>query len=236
MPGVPKSRGCDACRKQKKKVRTCFSVHLICTSNIQHMWLTVFECDAATGTTCGRCRRLDIPCVGSGQQRYKFQDEGQKLALRNKPSHSSRSTSSQSIITTRSDRQSDNIPSAPVILHHPSNALDKLTISFIDNLSPSLDISIQLIGNFGGFLAYVPSRLGRNASLDTAADVLVAAYTRYRSHGCNPTSEVLIKHSRALNALRKSLGDPMQATSSETLGAVMVLLICQVRQNLTPRS
>ena len=197
------------------------------------MWLTVFECDAATGTTCGRCRRLDIPCVGSGQQRYKFQDESQKLALRNKPSDSSRSSSSQSIITTISDRQSHNVPSAPVVLHQPTNALDKLTISFIDNLSPSLDISIQLLGNFGGFLAYVPSRLGRNAALDTAADVLVAAYTRYRSHGCNPTSEVLVKHSRALNALRKSLGDPVQATSSETLGAVMVLLLCQVRQDLT---
>lgn len=233
MPGVPKSRGCDACRKQKKKVRICFSVYLLCTSEIQHMWLTAFECDAATGTACARCRRLDIPCVGSGQQRYKFQDEGQKLALRNKPTHSSRPIVSHNITTAGSDRQRHNASSAPVILHHPYNALDKLTVSYIDNLSPTLDISIQLVGNFGGFLAHVPSRLGRNAALDSAADVLAAAYTRYRSHGVNPNSEVLNKHSRALKALRTSLSDPVQATSSETLGAVMVLLICQVRPDLT---
>ncbi|EEA20345.1 hypothetical protein EYB25_007858 [Talaromyces marneffei] len=49
MPGVPTSRGCDACRKQKKK------------------------CDAPKPPTkCPRCTRLKIPCTGYGVQRYKF--------------------------------------------------------------------------------------------------------------------------------------------------------------------
>ncbi|KAK2616309.1 hypothetical protein QQS21_000743 [Conoideocrella luteorostrata] len=48
MPGVPSSRGCESCRKRKKK------------------------CDLAQ-PSCARCMRLKIPCVGSGKQRFKFQ-------------------------------------------------------------------------------------------------------------------------------------------------------------------
>ncbi|KAK1147859.1 hypothetical protein N8T08_000373 [Aspergillus melleus] len=47
MPGVPTSRGCEACRKQKKR------------------------CDQEQ-PACGRCRRLGIPCVGGGARRFKF--------------------------------------------------------------------------------------------------------------------------------------------------------------------
>ncbi|KAF7929749.1 hypothetical protein EAE99_004653 [Botrytis elliptica] len=47
MPGVPSGRGCEACRKQKKK------------------------CDQVQ-PSCSRCMRLSIPCVGSGIRRYKF--------------------------------------------------------------------------------------------------------------------------------------------------------------------
>ncbi|KAJ4005706.1 hypothetical protein NW752_011033 [Fusarium irregulare] len=47
MPGVPSYKGCDACRKQKKK------------------------CDKAQ-PRCARCERLDIACVNVGKQRYKF--------------------------------------------------------------------------------------------------------------------------------------------------------------------
>ncbi|TGO22442.1 hypothetical protein BPAE_0168g00130 [Botrytis paeoniae] len=47
MPGVPSGRGCEACRKQKKK------------------------CDQVQ-PSCSRCIRLSIPCIGSGIRRYKF--------------------------------------------------------------------------------------------------------------------------------------------------------------------
>ncbi|KAH7022001.1 hypothetical protein EDB80DRAFT_805562 [Ilyonectria destructans] len=52
MPGVPTSRGCSACRKQKKKASSR-------------------NCDQAK-PTCGRCTRRGIPCVGNGVQRWKF--------------------------------------------------------------------------------------------------------------------------------------------------------------------
>ncbi|CAG8039320.1 unnamed protein product [Penicillium salamii] len=54
MPGVPSSRGCDACRKVKKK------------------------CDQLK-PTCSRCARLKITCVGSGQQRYMFKNQPLKV-------------------------------------------------------------------------------------------------------------------------------------------------------------
>ncbi|EWG45008.1 hypothetical protein FVEG_05952 [Fusarium verticillioides 7600] len=47
MPGVPRSRGCNSCLKQKKK------------------------CDQVR-PACSRCARLGIPCVGSGEQKYVF--------------------------------------------------------------------------------------------------------------------------------------------------------------------
>ncbi|KAK2612207.1 hypothetical protein QQS21_001783 [Conoideocrella luteorostrata] len=49
MPGVPSYRGCEACRRQKKK------------------------CDQAK-PSCSRCSRLDIACIGVGKQRFKFKD------------------------------------------------------------------------------------------------------------------------------------------------------------------
>ncbi|KFA52563.1 hypothetical protein S40293_07638 [Stachybotrys chartarum IBT 40293] len=48
MPGVPKSLGCNTCRRQKK------------------------GCDLAK-PACGRCTRLGIHCTGVGVKRFKFQ-------------------------------------------------------------------------------------------------------------------------------------------------------------------
>ena len=88
---------------------------------------------------------------------------------------------------------------------------------------------MQLLGNFGGFLQWVPARLGTKKSLDAAADSLVTAYTRYRTGALSPDSEMKVKHPRGLNALSRCLNDPIKAASSEALGAVMLLYMSQVR-------
>ncbi|KAJ5935322.1 hypothetical protein N7466_004869 [Penicillium verhagenii] len=66
MPGVPTSKGCEACRKAKKK------------------------CDELQ--PCTRCARLRLPCIGSGLRRYKFQSvelsrsaQGSKLQIAQVP-------------------------------------------------------------------------------------------------------------------------------------------------------
>ena len=110
-----------------------------------------------------------------------------------------------------------------------TNDLTRLTAAFVEGIDPTTDISMQLTWNFGGFLADVPCRLGTNVALDAASDSLVTAYRRFCAGHVSPGPEVLMKHSRALNALRRSLDDPILAYSSETLCSVMILVINQVR-------
>ncbi|KAL6718323.1 hypothetical protein ACLMJK_004412 [Lecanora helva] len=109
-----------------------------------------------------------------------------------------------------------------------SNELSRLTLAYVDRIDPTTDISMQLVGNFGGFLMCVPARLGRNESLDAAADLLVSTYSRFRTGHLTPTTEILTKHSRALNALGRCLDDPVKASASETLASVWLLMISQM--------
>ncbi|KAI3574952.1 hypothetical protein IWW34DRAFT_883226 [Fusarium oxysporum f. sp. albedinis] len=83
MPGVPKSRGCNTCLKQKKK------------------------CDQAK-PACSRCARLGVPCVGSGEQKYVFKPVSftkpfkpsfQKARKREKPSQLSITHKPQNSLT-----------------------------------------------------------------------------------------------------------------------------------------
>ncbi|KAL7907148.1 hypothetical protein GGI35DRAFT_455545 [Trichoderma velutinum] len=76
MAGTPSSRGCDACREQKKK------------------------CDALK-PACSRCARLQIPCVGAGQRRFMF--KVQTTASRstrplNRPGNREQETGGSSVI------------------------------------------------------------------------------------------------------------------------------------------
>lgn len=83
----------------------------------------------------------------------------------------------------------------------------------------------------------VPRRLGINLALDAASDALVAAHTNFCSNGrFVPEQGFLAKYSQALNALRDILDDPDKAYSSETLCAIMILMIVQVGHRLVPRS
>lgn len=79
-------------------------------------------------------------------------------------------------------------------------------------------------------LRLVPRRLGINEALDAAADALVTSYTCFIAGSAVATSDVLIKHSNALSALRRVLDDPVKAQSSETLCSTMILLIVQVSE------
>ena len=114
-----------------------------------------------------------------------------------------------------------------------SNAFTLFTSRFVGAIDSSTDISYQLPWNFGDFLHDIPCRLGANEALDTAADALIATYTRFccRSGGNTTLDlEILKKHTLALKALRSVLDDPVKACSAETLGAIMLLQIHQVRK------
>lgn len=72
----------------------------------------------------------------------------------------------------------------------------------------------------------IPRRLGHNAALDFAVDALTNAYVGFCTHQ-KVSIETLAKYSKALKTLVVYLDNPAQASSSETLCAVMVLLLCQ---------
>ncbi|EXJ84985.1 hypothetical protein A1O3_05660 [Capronia epimyces CBS 606.96] len=185
MPGVPSGRGCDACRKQKKK------------------------CDLSTHP-CPRCRRLDIPCIGLGQQRYKFvKAEG----------------SSCSLVPARP--QTRTVLPQTHVFRSLSNEHTQRVSAFTDKINPLIGVKFNLAWTYGDYLVDVPARLGTNEALDKAADTLLAALQRYSSPAVEVTLLVLEKYTLALAALRMCLDDPVTARSCETLAAIVLLLSCQ---------
>ncbi|KAH8883231.1 hypothetical protein GQ53DRAFT_664395 [Thozetella sp. PMI_491] len=102
MPGVPTGRGCDACRKQKKK------------------------CNQAR-PSCSRCARLGIPCIGAGQRRYKFMEE-KPSAVGHGTQMVIRTTSSSP--RTSSPRSTSSVVSSPPRAG-PSNQLSTVTTTFV---------------------------------------------------------------------------------------------------------
>lgn len=66
MVGVPSSRGCNTCRKAKKKVRQGLT-------QIQDKPTNFHQCDLAK-PKCGRCTRVGGSCTGGGLQRFRFHE------------------------------------------------------------------------------------------------------------------------------------------------------------------
>ncbi len=133
----------------------------------------------------------------------------------------------------------------PPVYRHPlieqpsrvlSNELSSLSTAFVHRLSPQVDIRFQLVWNFGAYHASIPCRLGISAALDAAADVLVAAHTAFCTGNLVSDQVVWRKYSRALSVLRHDLDDVAKARSAESLCAVMLISIAQVRYETYNRS
>jgi hypothetical protein len=198
MPGVPSGRGCEGCRKQKKKV--CHR-----RRSSRDMTAKLEKCDQRR-PDCSRCLRLEISCVGAGERRYKF-------ITNHDPT----------ILPARDDTLK---PASIVVMSH--SATELLVASMIQTMNPATDLKFDLAWSFGPFLELVPQRLGRNAALDAAAKAIIAAHSSYcfSSHRASPN--VLLDYSRALSHLRFALNEIVTAQSLETLCAIKLLLICQV--------
>ncbi|CRG87879.1 hypothetical protein PISL3812_04900 [Talaromyces islandicus] len=202
MPGVPTGRACEGCRKQKKK------------------------CDEKK-PACSRCLRLNIPCIGSGERRFKFKEE-------RRFTKSPETDNDRQIITKQEARGfaataaavSAAERAARTVFLPPSNELTFLTSVFVQTLKPSTDLRYNLVWNYGGFLAEVPQRLGTNEALDASVYAVCAAHSSFCLYK-DISVEALTKYSHALRMLRVCLDDPVKASTPETLCAVLMLLICQ---------
>ncbi|KAM7218656.1 hypothetical protein V8F06_005975 [Rhypophila decipiens] len=193
MPGVPTSRGCDACRQQKKK------------------------CDQLR-PLCSRCARLHIPCIGSGQRRYKFLGRTAAPDQRLASSSSRQPPTSKDVQHTKMQVLLTNIPTAP-----PSNIAFLDATRFVSALQVT-DVRFDL-RIYGPFFVELPRRLGRNSALDASVRALSVSFPAVQTH--RYTSEMYKAYGEALGCLRAALGDAATAGSVETLCAVYLIVICQ---------
>lgn len=170
--------------------------------------------------------RLNILCIGAGQKRFKFKEE---LGFRQNPvkKAAARKPNSKASSKSPSEASVDVIPAAP-----SGNGASLLARAFIETIRGSTDLRYNLGWSYGIYLYDIPQRLGTNEALDSSADTLVTAHTSFCLRGF-VSIETLTKYSRALNVLRTYLEDPVKARSSDTLGAVALLLICQVSVGIT---
>ncbi|KAF3406973.1 hypothetical protein DPV78_001789 [Talaromyces pinophilus] len=198
MPGVPSGKACDGCRKLKKK------------------------CDEKT-PSCSRCIRIGIQCVGSGQQRYKFQSQAFVTAKTKKTNARNKDLS-----TTQQSKafhiEADLI--TPFLRLPPSNKTTILTSQYIQAIKLTTDLRYNLAWAYGFFMFEIPRRMNENEALDTAVNALICSHTNFCSRK-EVSVETLSSYSRALRSLRNCLDDPDKASQTETLCAVMLLLICQ---------
>jgi hypothetical protein len=106
-----------------------------------------------------------------------------------------------------------------------------------------MDLMLRMRNTTSIYMAFLPSRAGKNGALDAATHCLSAAVRWYyvnafREHGGDDSyfgeseTEVLEQHTRALGQLCQALDDPKESLSSETLCATQLLCcfeVCQFR-------
>ncbi|KAL2062053.1 hypothetical protein VTL71DRAFT_6319 [Oculimacula yallundae] len=186
MPGVPSGRGCEACRKQKKK----------CDQKKPH---------------CGRCTRLEIDCVGSGQRRFKFVDE---------------SPSQLALVKPKSPTQSPQkeITAYERISWLPSSDSSMMIGAFCSALEVT-DVRYDL-GVYGTFMRDIPRRIGSSVALDASIRAVTSTYSSLQTR--SKTVDALECYVDGLEVLRKTLcaHDPSQTMSANNLCAMYLMMVC----------
>lgn len=207
MPRGLTGKGCDACRSQRKRVSPgnntpsdCYPTDNWNQCSLEH-------------PTCSRCRRLQIPCIGVGKQRFKFQSYQRQTA----PDQ----------IQSRQSTPADSF----VLPQRPSNEDTYLVQALVARLRPSNDLRYWLVWIYGPFVTEIPRHMGRNAALDDAVLATLTIHTEACVQGGQDDLQTpaISAYFRALRTLRTTLDDPIQALSSETLSAIMLLVSAHAR-------
>lgn len=107
-----------------------------------------------------------------------------------------------------------------------SNSDTTLVVSGLIPMLEVTDLRYDLT-YYGGFLKDIPRRLGTNGALDASVSALASAFPSLHTHQRSP--EMLDKYVQALKTLRVYLSDPAKAYTSNTLCAIYLIEICQVR-------
>jgi hypothetical protein len=167
------------------------------------------KCDQVK-PACGRCTRLEIACIGCGQRRFKFVEETQLVAV--KPS-------SGGIVLASPQATFQAISWAP------SNESTMIMNAFCSALGIK-DARYDL-GVYGAFMQDIPRRLGTNAALDASVRATTSVFRSVRCR--TQTVESLEDYGKALVVLGTTLNDPVEANTANTLCAMYLMMVCQVR-------
>lgn len=101
-----------------------------------------------------------------------------------------------------------------------------LTSQLIQAIKLTTNLKYNPAWAYGFFMFEIPRRMNENEALDTAVNALVCSHSNFCARK-EVSVETLRSYSRALRSLRNCLDDPDKASQTETLCAVMLLLICQ---------
>ncbi|KAJ6439930.1 transcription factor Cys6 [Purpureocillium lavendulum] len=170
-------------------------------------------CDQAR-PACSRCARLNIACIGCGQQRFKFKDETPNLRaadkqLSRRPPATARAATAGALLD----------PSRA--LTNPTALTAGAFVSVLEITDPRYDLFC-----YGTFMNEIPLQLGRHEALDASAEALASCFSCV--HTGNVSTSSIGKYVRALNAVQKCLQNPATAYSGETLCAIYLIMLVQV--------
>ncbi|KAK7985753.1 hypothetical protein PG988_003375 [Apiospora saccharicola] len=106
--------------------------------------------------------------------------------------------------------------------------------AFVYTIAPTT-VRANLVQTYGPFLAMVPSRLGTDAALDNSTRAVVCAHQDV-CRGRPATEESLAHYSLAIRTLSLCLNSLDTARSTETVCAVIMLIMCEVLNGLSLRN
>lgn len=114
--------------------------------------------------------------------------------------------------------------------HTPLNKTTRLQQALVARLKSPDDCRYDPSFRYGNFLFAIPRRLGRNKALDAATAALLARHAEAALRQDQTVSQapVVAAYGQALSALRTTLDEPDQASSIETICAILILTFCQV--------
>ena len=145
------------------------------------------------------------------------------------------SSRSRKVASSNSDVSSDDEKTALVAKRDPIGQAILLTLPPGDQNSLRTSAFVRIldvkdvrydIRCYGHFFDDLPRRLGKNHVLDKAVDAMVASFP-YATHQ-QDTVAALGKYGKAIKALRESLLNATEPCSLDTLGAIYIIMLCQV--------
>jgi hypothetical protein len=181
----------------------------------------VKQCDQAQ-PSCSRCVRLKIKCIGSGQRRYKWVDESSPSTSNSTPEDEDTLETEHQVVLQAKEHTHRYISMSP------SNEMTIVTGAFFSAFEIK-DVRYDL-STYGEFLKDIPRRLGSSPALDAS----VKAFTNSCSlvHSRQASTQAYESYIDALKALRDDINNPKEAGSANTMCAVYLIMICQVRAAL----